>query len=55
MIILTGWLAILIYFVISYRKGVKKHRAVRTGFLRYTTRDSKGRFTGNNVSIWEIL
>ncbi|ACF42006.1 hypothetical protein MmP1_gp05 [Morganella phage MmP1] len=47
----------------QYIKGRKVHKPkahiVKTGRLmwsvRYTTRDSKGRFTGNKKSFWDIL
>lgn len=47
----------------GYIKGRKVHKPkahiVKTGRLmwsvRYTTRDSKGRFTGNKKSFWDIL
>ncbi|UGO47538.1 hypothetical protein LILPAPAWES_7 [Morganella phage vB_MmoP_Lilpapawes] len=63
MVLFAGYLAFGSTLLTQYVKGRRKHKPkahiIKTGRLmwsvRYTTRDSKGRFTGNKKSFWDIL
>ena len=63
MVLVIGYVAFSVIILMQYIKGRKVHKPkahiVKTGRLmwsvRYTTRDSKGRFTGNKKSFWDIL
>lgn len=63
MVLVIGYAAFSVIILTQYLKGRKVHKPkaniVKTGRLmwsvRFTTRDSKGRFTGNKKSFWDIL